>query len=214
MLPGIRVGPDRAGDRRDARRRVCAGGAASGTRFPPSWRRVRGRRCRTPAPARGPWRRENCCCLTSVRRWTGTAPTSPAPWWWGRAPTSASGLIHELVQTAQRRAIEHLRPGMTGREGDALAREVIATRGFGEAFGHSLGHGLGLEVHEAPRLSPNVRRAVAGPCRGHGRAGDLFSGLGWGAPGGRRVSGSRRAPSACRTAGPSCLNWSRVRSRS
>jgi Xaa-Pro aminopeptidase len=42
---------------------------------------------------------------------------------------------------------------MTGREGDALAREVIAARGFGDAFGHSLGHGLGLEVHEGPRLS-------------------------------------------------------------
>jgi Xaa-Pro aminopeptidase len=63
--------------------------------------------------------------------------------------------VHELVQTAQRRAIEHLRAGMPAREGDALAREVIATRGFGEAFGHSLGHGLGLEVHEAPRLAPN-----------------------------------------------------------
>jgi Xaa-Pro aminopeptidase len=63
-------------------------------------------------------------------------------------------MVYELVHTAQRRAIEHLRPGMLAREGDALARDVIATRGFGEAFGHSLGHGLGLEVHEAPRLSP------------------------------------------------------------
>jgi Xaa-Pro aminopeptidase len=63
--------------------------------------------------------------------------------------------VHELVQTAQRRAIEYLRAGMPAREGDALAREVIVTRGFGEAFGHSLGHGLGLEVHEAPRLAPN-----------------------------------------------------------
>jgi Xaa-Pro aminopeptidase len=64
-------------------------------------------------------------------------------------------MIHELVQSAQRRAIEHLRPGMPAREGDALARDVIATRGFGEAFGHSLGHGLGLEVHEAPRVAAN-----------------------------------------------------------
>ena len=64
-------------------------------------------------------------------------------------------VIHELVQTAQRRAIEHLRPGMPAREGDALARDVIATGGFGEAFGHSLGHGLGLEVHEAPRVAAN-----------------------------------------------------------
>jgi Xaa-Pro aminopeptidase len=63
--------------------------------------------------------------------------------------------VHDLVQTAQRRAIQHLRAGMPAREGDALAREVIVTRGFGEAFGHSLGHGLGLEVHEAPRLAPN-----------------------------------------------------------
>ncbi|HET9465745.1 MAG TPA: aminopeptidase P family protein [Gemmatimonadales bacterium] len=62
--------------------------------------------------------------------------------------------VHALVQAAQRRAIEHLRPGMPAREGDALARDVIAARGFAEAFGHSLGHGLGLEVHEAPRLAP------------------------------------------------------------
>ena len=64
-------------------------------------------------------------------------------------------VVHELVQSAQRRAIEHLRAGMPAREGDALAREVITTRGFGEAFGHSLGHGLGLEVHEAPRVAAN-----------------------------------------------------------
>ena len=65
-------------------------------------------------------------------------------------------MIYELVRTAQRRALDHLRAGMTGREGDALARDVIAARGFGDAFGHSLGHGLGLEVHEAPRLAPTA----------------------------------------------------------
>jgi Xaa-Pro aminopeptidase len=63
--------------------------------------------------------------------------------------------IHELVQSAQRKAIERLRPGMTGQQGDALARGVIENRGLGDAFGHSLGHGLGLEVHEAPRLAAN-----------------------------------------------------------
>ena len=68
--------------------------------------------------------------------------------------------VYELVRTAQRRALEHLRAGMTGREGDALAREVIAARGFGDAFGHSLGHGLGLEVHEAPRLAPTAEAAL------------------------------------------------------
>jgi Xaa-Pro aminopeptidase len=68
--------------------------------------------------------------------------------------------IYELVRCAQQRALEHLRPGMTGREGDALAREVIVGRGFGEAFGHSLGHGLGLEVHGAPRLAPTSEAPV------------------------------------------------------
>jgi Xaa-Pro aminopeptidase len=69
-------------------------------------------------------------------------------------------LVHDVVQTAQQRAIEGLRPGLTGREGDALARGVIERRGFGEAFGHSLGHGLGLEVHEAPRLAANAETVL------------------------------------------------------
>jgi Xaa-Pro aminopeptidase len=65
-------------------------------------------------------------------------------------------VVYALVQAAQERALSGLRAGMTGREADALAREVIAGRGFGESFGHSLGHGLGLEVHEAPRLAPTA----------------------------------------------------------
>jgi Xaa-Pro aminopeptidase len=68
--------------------------------------------------------------------------------------------VYDLVRCAQGRALEHLRPGMTGKEGDALARDIIAGRGFGEAFGHSLGHGLGLEVHEAPRLAPTAEAVV------------------------------------------------------
>ena len=46
-----------------------------------------------------------------------------------------------------------MRAGQTGRDADALARDYIDGRGYGEAFGHSLGHGIGLEVHEAPRLA-------------------------------------------------------------
>ena len=61
--------------------------------------------------------------------------------------------IHGLVAQAQARALGGLRAGLTGREGDALARDLITQRGHGDAFGHSLGHGLGLEVHEAPRLA-------------------------------------------------------------
>jgi Xaa-Pro aminopeptidase len=66
--------------------------------------------------------------------------------------------IYAIVRQAQARAEAHLRAGLTSLEADALAREVIARAGYGEAFGHSLGHGVGLAVHETPRLSPNPEK--------------------------------------------------------
>ena len=61
--------------------------------------------------------------------------------------------VYEAVKEANERARARIAPGMTGQQADAIARDALAARGFGEAFGHGLGHGLGLEVHEAPRLS-------------------------------------------------------------
>jgi Xaa-Pro aminopeptidase len=46
-----------------------------------------------------------------------------------------------------------LRAGLSGQQADALAREALAAKGFGEQFVHGTGHGLGLEIHEDPRLS-------------------------------------------------------------
>ena len=68
--------------------------------------------------------------------------------------------VHSVVQSAQERALHGVQAGMTGRDADALARNLIASQGFGEMFGHSLGHGLGLEVHEAPRLSPTAEASL------------------------------------------------------
>lgn len=67
--------------------------------------------------------------------------------------TARQRQVYEVVREAQAAAAAGIRSGMSGKEGDALARDLIRARGYGEAFGHSLGHGLGLEVHEAPRLS-------------------------------------------------------------
>ena len=44
---------------------------------------------------------------------------------------------------------------MTGGELDAVARDYIASQGYGDCFGHGLGHGFGLEIHEAPRAGKN-----------------------------------------------------------
>lgn len=62
--------------------------------------------------------------------------------------------IYGIVLKAQAAAEAGTRAGMTGREADALAREVIADAGYGGNFGHGTGHGVGLEIHEAPTLSP------------------------------------------------------------
>ena len=61
--------------------------------------------------------------------------------------------VYEAVREANERARSLIAPGMTGQQADAIARNALTARGFGEAFGHGLGHGLGIEVHEAPRLS-------------------------------------------------------------
>ena len=61
--------------------------------------------------------------------------------------------VYALVQRAQQAALDAVRPGPTGEELDAVARQIIDQAGHAEHFGHGLGHGVGLAVHEGPRLS-------------------------------------------------------------
>jgi Xaa-Pro aminopeptidase len=68
-------------------------------------------------------------------------------------PGDGAREVYELVQRAQAAAMESIRPGISGKDADAVAREMIKDAGHGEHFGHGLGHGVGLEVHEAPRLA-------------------------------------------------------------
>jgi len=77
------------------------------------------------------------------------------------APDGEQQEIYDIVRAANEAATAQVRAGMRGRDADAVAREYIDRRGYGEAFGHSLGHGLGLEVHEAPRLSRTADGVLA-----------------------------------------------------
>jgi Xaa-Pro aminopeptidase len=87
-------------------------------------------------------------CSDCTRTWaTGVLPDALAE-------------IHALVLRAQETALAAVRAGPTGEEIDAVAREIITAAGHGDHFGHGLGHGVGLEVHEAPRLSPTGTDAL------------------------------------------------------
>jgi len=61
--------------------------------------------------------------------------------------------IFDTVLEAHDLAMAHVRPGVPLREIDAVARDFIASRGYGAFFGHGLGHGVGLEIHEYPTVS-------------------------------------------------------------
>ncbi|MFC7440944.1 M24 family metallopeptidase [Laceyella putida] len=76
-------------------------------------------------------------------------------------PSEKQKEIYDIVLEAGKRTIEALRPGMTGKEADAIARDYISAHGYGEYFGHSTGHGLGMEVHELPMLSSRGETVLA-----------------------------------------------------
>lgn len=66
--------------------------------------------------------------------------------------TNEARKIYEITREAQQLGIDSARPGMSGKDLDALVRGYIEKNGYGEFFGHGLGHGVGAEVHEKPRL--------------------------------------------------------------
>lgn len=68
-------------------------------------------------------------------------------------PTQQLVTMYRIVQAAFDACVASARPGMTGVELDAVARDLFADHEMDQYFVHSLGHGLGLRVHEAPSAS-------------------------------------------------------------
>ena len=62
--------------------------------------------------------------------------------------------IYEIVLSAQKAALEILKKGVSCKDADAAARDIITNAGYGDYFGHGTGHGVGIEIHELPNLSP------------------------------------------------------------
>jgi Xaa-Pro aminopeptidase len=65
--------------------------------------------------------------------------------------------VYDAVREARNRAVGAVAPGRSRFDIDAAARDLLASRGLGEAFGHGTGHGLGIEVHEDPRITRRRR---------------------------------------------------------
>ena len=80
-----------------------------------------------------------------------------------RQVTSKQREIYAVVLEAQQKAIAAIRPGKTGQEIDAVARDYIAAHGYAEAFGHSLGHSLGRSVHDGPGFSVRTDTLILKP---------------------------------------------------
>lgn len=78
-------------------------------------------------------------------------------------PPAEFAALYEVLRQAQEAACDAVRPGVTGAELDAVARDIITDAGYGEAFLHRTGHGIGMETHEEPYIvSSNTEPLVAG----------------------------------------------------
>ncbi len=63
--------------------------------------------------------------------------------------------LYNKVLNAHMLVKQHFTCGMTGREGDAIARDYLGMYDLAKFFTHSLGHSLGINIHESPNLSPS-----------------------------------------------------------
>ena len=74
-------------------------------------------------------------------------------------PTSFREVL-SAVRDAQHAAFKVIRPGVRGKDVDAVVRNYLEKHGLAQWFTHSLGHGVGMEVHEAPRLSSSSEEVL------------------------------------------------------
>lgn len=61
--------------------------------------------------------------------------------------------IYSIVHEALQRCLDTIKAGMLAKEVDAIVRDFITEKGYGEYFGHGSGHGIGLNIHEEPFFS-------------------------------------------------------------
>ena len=68
--------------------------------------------------------------------------------------------IYDTVLSAQKAALDILKKGVSCKDADGAARDIIKNAGYGDYFGHGTGHGVGIEIHESPNLSPRSEQIL------------------------------------------------------
>jgi Xaa-Pro aminopeptidase len=76
-------------------------------------------------------------------------------------PSPKQTKILDVVLRAQEEALKSIHAKIKAKDADGVARKIITDEGFGGFFIHGLGHGVGLDIHEAPTLSPRSRDILA-----------------------------------------------------
>jgi Xaa-Pro aminopeptidase len=71
--------------------------------------------------------------------------------------------VYAAVLRAMKTCEQKLHAGMSGREADNLARDVLTEENLADYYIHSTGHGVGLQVHEHPVLSQRAPEDVLLP---------------------------------------------------
>jgi len=66
----------------------------------------------------------------------------------------------EAIEKTMEVVLKKVKPGVSARELDAIAREVLKDYGWDKHMTHALGHGVGLEVHEGVTLAPRDSRPL------------------------------------------------------
>lgn len=75
-------------------------------------------------------------------------------------PSARQRAMMSAVLHAQEAAIAVTRAGVSGREIDRQARDIIARSDFAQYAGEGLGHGVGLKLHEYPFLGPHCEETL------------------------------------------------------
>jgi Xaa-Pro aminopeptidase len=77
-----------------------------------------------------------------------------------RGPDEAFLRLFAVLRAAQAQATAAVAPGIACERVDAVARDLIAAKGYGAQFIHRTGHGIGLEGHEEPYIVAGNEEAL------------------------------------------------------